>query len=347
MSGSRGAASSSRKAVTLAAIEHRETPRIPYHILFLGSLGQRVLERFGAADVNRCVGNYINWSLPPDAKNVAVVEETETHFVDSWGVRWAKNPENRGYVAEHPLSAPDLSLLPVPDAHDPDLMAGLVEACERDADLFLLAWCGELFERAHFVRGMDALMMDFFDRPRFVHRLLDTILGHSLGVIEELGRFPVDGIILSDDYGHQGGTLVSPDQFREFFLPRLRQIFGAIRKAGKKAFLHSCGCVTPFVPDLIEAGLEVLHPVQPEAMDVFEVKREYGKDLCLYGGLSTQRTLNRGTPEDVRSETRRAAEELGRGGGYILAPALDLQHDTPMRNIEAFLDVATGSDLDG
>ena len=329
-----------RKEIDLAAVEHRETPVVPYHILFLGSLQQRVLDRFGGQDVNRGVGNYINWSLPPNAKAAAVVEESHTNFVDHWGVRWAKNPENRGYVEEHPLSQPDLSRLSTPDPHDPARMAGLAEACERDRDLFKVAWCGDFFERAHFLRGLDALMTDFFDRPRFVHELLDIVLGYNLAVIEELGRYEVDGIILSDDYGHQRGPLISPKHFRMFFRPRLRQIFQAIRKTGKKAFLHSCGDVSAFIPDFIEAGLEVLHPVQPEAMDVFAAKREYGKDLCLYGGVSTQRTLPRGTPDDVRRETRRAMEELAAGGGYILAPALDLPHDTPMENIEAFLEAA-------
>ena len=326
-----------RREITLAAIEHRQTPAVPYHILFLGSLAPRVLHHFGGADINRAVGNYVNWSLPPNAKAAAVVEESDTHFVDQWGVRWAKCPENRGYVQAHPLSEPDLSRLWRPDPHNPDRTAGLAEACERDRDLFRVAWCGDLFERAHFLRGLDALMMDFFDRPRFVHELLDRALEYNLGVIEELGRFAVDGIILSDDYGHQSGPLVSRPHFHEFFLPRLRQVFQAIRRAGKKAFLHSCGDVSAFIPELIEAGLEVLHPVQPEAMDVFRIKREYGKDLCLYGGVSTQRTFARGGPEDVRRETARAIAELGRGGGYLLAPALDLQHDTPMENILAFL----------
>lgn len=331
-----------RKQTTLDAIERRETAVVPYHILFLGSLKERALARFGGEDLNRAVGNFINWSLPPDEKGLKVREETQSWFVDQWGVKWAKSPDNRGYVMEHPLAEPDLSRIEPPDPHHPDRFAGLAEACERDKDLFLLAWCGDLFERAHFLRGMDALMMDFFDRPRFVHKLLDMALEFCLGVIEELGRFPVDGIILSDDYGQQRGPLISRTHFEEFFLPRLRQVFQAARSAGKKAFLHSCGDVTAFIPDLIQAGLDVLHPAQPEAMDVFAVKREYGADLCLYGGVSAQGAMAQGAPEDVRRETLRAIRELSRGGGYILAPGIDLVHNTPMENIEAFLAVARG-----
>jgi uroporphyrinogen decarboxylase len=327
-----------RKAATLAAVERRETGEIPYQVLFLGSLKTRVCQAIGCDDINRGVGNYINWSLPPEARRVAVVHETTDRFTDEWGVVWAKHPENRGYVVERPLEQPDLARLCVPPLRASERMAGLAEACERDRDLFLLAWCGDLFERAHFLRGLDALMMDLHDRPRFVHGLLDVILERVLAVVEVLGVFPVDGIILSDDYGHQAGPLVSPAHFREFFLSRLRQVFAAIRRTGKKAFLHSCGCVTPFIDDCIDAGLDVLHPVQPEAMDVFEVKQRYGGHLCLYGGLSTQRTFAWGTPEDVRRDTLRAMAELGRGGGYILAPALDLQHDTPLDNVLAFLD---------
>ena len=331
-----------QKQLTLDAIAHRETGTVPYHVLFLGSLKQRVLERFGGEDVNRAVGNFINWSLPPARKSLSVREEGDTWFVDAWGVRWAKDPENRGYVLEHPLADPDLARLDPPDTTDPGWTDGLAEACERDRDLFLLGWCGDLFERAHFLRGLDTLMMDFYDRPEFVHGLLDLALEACLGMVEQLGRFPVDGIILSDDYGQQRGPLISRGHFETFFLPRLRRIFGAIRETGKKVFLHSCGDVTAFIPNLIDAGLEVLHPVQPEAMDVFAVKREFGKDLCLYGGVGAQWPMTNGTPDDVRDATRRARDELARGGGLILAPGLDLVHATPVANIEAFLEIARG-----
>lgn len=330
----------SRKQVVIDAIAHRPPESVPYHILFLGSLKGRVVRRFGGVDSNRAVGNYINWALPPDAKRTMRRTETPTYFVDAWGVKWAKNPENRGYVIERPLAVPDLARVEPPDPKNPDLTAGLLEACERDKDLFLLAWCGELFERAHFLRGLDALMTDFYDRPAFVDRLLDMALEWTLGVIGRLAPYPVDGIILSDDYGHQRGPLLSPKHFERFFLPRLREVFAAIRRAGKKAFLHSCGDVSAFLPALVEAGLEVLHPVQPEAMDVFAVKRDFGKDLCLYGGVSAQQCMARGTPADVASAVRFAKERLGRGGGYILAPGLDLTSDTPLENVEAFLEEA-------
>ena len=150
----------------------------------------------------------------------------------------------------------------------------------------------------------------------------------------------MDGIFLSDDYGHQQSLLMSPYHWQEFIKPRLRELFAKIKDAGLFTFLHSCGNVSEIVPDLIQVGLDVLHPVQPEAMDIASLKTEYGDKLAFYGGISTQKTLPRGTPEEVEDEVRQTAQFMAEGGGYILAPGITLQHDIPLENILAFIKAA-------
>ena len=120
-----------------------------------------------------------------------------------------------------------------------------------------------------------------------------------------------------------------------------KKLFARIRGAGLFTFLHSCGNVSELVPDLMEVGLDVLHPVQPEAMDIVSLKAEYGDKLAFYGGISTQQTLPRGTPEEVEAEVRRTVDLMSEGGGYILAPGITLQHDIPLENILAFINAAT------
>jgi uroporphyrinogen decarboxylase len=120
----------------------------------------------------------------------------------------------------------------------------------------------------------------------------------------------------------------------------LATIFTAAKAADKKVFLHSCGNVRAIVPDLVELGLDILHPIQPEAMDAGELKREFGRELTLCGGLPTQDLLVNGSPQAVRDEVHRLKHELGAGGGYILEPGITIQADVPLENIVAIVEAA-------
>ena len=125
--------------------------------------------------------------------------------------------------------------------------------------------------------------------------------------------------------------------WREFILPPLKQMFTAVREAERFVILHSCGDVDELFDELIEAGLSCFNPFQPEVMDVYALLPRYRGRLAFHGGLSTQRMLPFGTPDDVRRETRRLLE-LGREGGYILAPAHDVEGDVPLENMLAMIE---------
>jgi uroporphyrinogen decarboxylase len=117
-------------------------------------------------------------------------------------------------------------------------------------------------------------------------------------------------------------------------------MFRRIRAAGKCAFLHSCGNIQAVLPEVVEMGVQVLNPLQPECMDIRAVKRHFGGALAFWGGISTQRTLPAGSPDDVRREVREVAALLGAGGGYILSPAQSIQSDVPLENCLALIDEA-------
>lgn len=104
--------------------------------------------------------------------------------------------------------------------------------------------------------------------------------------------------------------------------------------------IRSCGSFWPIIPDMIDIGLDILHPIQPEAMDILKLKREFGADITFCGGIPTQYLLNDGTPEEVRSEVRRLKREMGKGGGYILEPGITLQADIPFENVLALIEEA-------
>jgi uroporphyrinogen decarboxylase len=150
----------------------------------------------------------------------------------------------------------------------------------------------------------------------------------------------VDGILLGCDWGSQQALMMGPENWRRYIGPRHARLFKRVRAAGKYAFLHSCGNILDVLPDVVDMGVQVLNPVQPECMDIGEIKTRFGRDLTFWGGISTQQTLPNGSPADVRREIRDVATLLGAGGGYILAPAQAIQDDVPLENCLALIEEA-------
>jgi uroporphyrinogen decarboxylase len=132
---------------------------------------------------------------------------------------------------------------------------------------------------------------------------------------------------------------MGPHLWRKFIKPRLAELIALAKKKGKKVTLHSCGKVQEILPDLVEIGLDVFNPFQPEVMDIFAIKRQYQGRLAFWGGISIQRLLPFGTPEEVKREVKRIIEEIGKSGGYIAAPSHALPKDIPCENILAMMEV--------
>ena len=114
---------------------------------------------------------------------------------------------------------------------------------------------------------------------------------------------------------------------RQMIAPGEKKEYDLIHGAGLDVWVHSCGDIRKILPDLIEMGADVLNPVQPECMDIYDLKRQFGRDLTFWGGISTQKTLPYGTPDEVREETRRVTAALGENGGYLIAAAQGIQAD--------------------
>ena len=151
--------------------------------------------------------------------------------------------------------------------------------------------------------------------------------------------------MMGDDWGGQRGVLIGPDRWQKFYKPRYKRIFDAIRAQGKLSIMHCCGSVYDIMDDIVDTGLDVLESVQPEAagMDPYDLKKKWGDKITFWGGLGTQQTIPYGSPEEIRTETRRLHDEMSRGGGYILAPAKELRQEVPTENavavVEEFLEL--------
>ncbi len=195
------------------------------------------------------------------------------------------------------------------------------------------------------LRGREQSLIDLVENPQIVHYCLDQLFGLAYTNSQRLYETLPGAITLSwvaEDLGSQEDLIFSPAQIREFLLPWMRRMVELAHQAGVVVFHHSDGAIRKIIPDMIEAGMDVLNPIQwrCKGMDREGLKRDFGDRLVFHGGVDNQRTLAFGTPEDVRREVMEDLEILGRGGGYILAPCHNIQAVSPAENIVAMYDAA-------
>lgn len=219
---------------------------------------------------------------------------------------------------------------------------GLLEWFEpADGQYRLGMWWFCLFERHWSLRGMTNALTDYYTHAGEVHRLFRALTDFYVAVIGRVGRQGAcDGILTSDDVGMQTGPFFSPEIFREFFKPYYREIIDAAHAEGMHLWLHACGNIEPFIADLIDAGLDVLHPIQKHTMDERAVADQYGRDITIFAGMDVQQTIPWGTPEDVRAEVRFLIDTFWRPGeGRCMITAGNVIHeDCTLASLEAFLD---------
>jgi uroporphyrinogen decarboxylase len=245
-----------------------------------------------------------------------------------------------GVVTNRLVTPETLDELVFPDPDDPSRYQGYPETPCEAGDQFVIAEIGfSLFERAWTLAGMENLLMALHADKPFARALLDRILEFNLKIIDHACSYGIDAMYFGDDWGHQRGLLMGHDLWREFIQPRVRRMYRAVKAKGKYVVIHSCGKVDELFPDLIECGLDVFNPFQPEVIDVFEAKQRYGDRLCFFGGISTQRTLPYATVEEVRESTRRLLDVVGRNGGFFAAPAHAIPPDAKPENVAAMIDV--------
>jgi len=234
------------------------------------------------------------------------------------------------------------------EAEPPDFTApGLFDKAKRIAErghaegkYILLHHWGLLFERIWGFRGMANLLMDYFLYPDEVHRLHRIVTDTEIGLLKRaFDEIQPHGYMHSDDLGNQRALMMNPSQFREFIKPYYAEIWGTCRQHGVHVWLHTCGNVTEIIGDLIEAGLNVLHPIQKHTMDEKQVARDWGGKIAIWVGIDVQHTLQQGTPERVREEVRFLIDTFDReDGGMLLASGNGIVAGTPYENIEAYLD---------
>jgi uroporphyrinogen decarboxylase len=248
------------------------------------------------------------------------------------------------YPLDHPdCTVADVEAYPFPDLAEPYRYEGVREAIQalHERDLAaVLSWEMTILEKAWRIRGFEELMADLIFKPGLVECLLDQIAARTGYLATRYAELGVDIIQLGDDIGCQRGMILSPEYWRTYIKPRLRQIIADIKAAHPEVlvFYHTDGDVTPVIPDLIEIGVDILNPVQPECMDIAKLVQEYGNRLSFWGGIGTQTTMPFGTVSDVRAAVRQLIHYARKSGGWLIAPTHLIERDVPWRNIEAFVE---------
>jgi uroporphyrinogen decarboxylase len=319
------------------ALHFEQSEALPYSLPMDEPVIERLNAYYGGLEWQSRLHNAIGWISVPKLGLGKGLPGKES---DVFGAVW-RTDQRPAHLVRPALDQPDLNGYRWPtldEIWDEAAVKAQVEAA-RGRGQFVVASTGlGLFERSWTLRGFENALTDMLLYPQFYHALLDGILAIHLQVIERLAALGVDGILLSDDWGEQRGVIMGPRLWRTFIRPRATAYFAAVHAAGKWTFQHCCGNVYEIIPEMIECGLDVLESLQPEAMDVYAIKRNYGKDLRLWGGLGTQQMIPFGTPQQIRQEVRRLRQELGAGGGYILAPAKPLLPEVPTENAVAVLE---------
>jgi uroporphyrinogen decarboxylase len=329
------------------AIRFRETDLVPWQIDCTSDMARIFMERHrlhggGRDGYNRLhdyLGNHLAY-LRTDSPH-STFEESPGIWRDEWGVLWDRSLDRDiGSLSNCILEHWDVDKLAVPDPCSKERYTHFEAQLSVNENRYKVAKISRcLFERAWSLRGMENLLVDFVENPAFVHELFGIITDFGLGIIEALKPFPIDAIRFSDDWGGQRGMLMSPDTWRRFIKPYLARLYAKAHAQGYDVFIHCCGNILDILDDLIEIGVNVFNPIQPETMDVEDVIKSYAGRLAFNGGLSIQHTLPFGTPSEVREEVENRVMLAKKHGGYIVAPSHDMPPDIPVENIDAMCDV--------
>ena len=331
--------------LVLAQIQHHETSPIPYTLGFEGDVLERLDGYYGGPAWRHRLIPYIAYVEVVDTDPRELIDDA--HFRDVYGAVWRRDRRPL-HLERPPLTAPSFDGYVFPEPGQflrSELKQQALETCQTNDESFLvvfLQW--GLLERAWQLRGFENALMDAVDEPDFFDEMLERLAELYLSFVEYAIDLPIDAIMFGDDWGDQRGVIIGPERWRRFLKPKWARLFEAVHAGGKVVMHHSCGSVADIMPDIIEIGVDVLESVQPEAagMNPYELKRRWGDKITFWGGLGSQSTIPFGKPGEIRAEVQRLCAEMGRGGGYILAPAKGLQPGTPTENaaavVEAFTD---------
>ncbi len=330
------------------SLSFEEPDRVPVSADYVPEIKERLCQRVGPEeiDVGAVMGNDMVITTHGFAGSYYLKEEPE--YYDEWGCKWKyfRNPSGSyTEVIERPLeNEKKLDSYKIPDPYNEkryEPSRQIIEKYGKDYWIVGAIPC-TIFEVSWGLRGLDKFMMDMLSNKDFAHTLMDKVMEFPLVVGKKLIELGVDMLWTGDDVGMQTGMMISLALWREYFKPRYAKLYSEFKKLNPriKIAYHSCGNCEAVLDEMHEIGLNVINPIQPGAMDPVHIKKRYGKKLALWGTLDEQNILPFGTLDEVKAEVKRLMKNCAPGGGFVLAPAHNIQADTSVENILAFYKAA-------
>ncbi len=336
-----------------ATVEHRRPEQMLYHAGFTPGLRQRVIEHIGTDDIRGHYGfdsgtgtwprkpaDYVELDFSrywegedlPDGTTingigVASVPSGFHHFVGLLSP--LRNATSLAEIEQFPMV--DYSLWD--DSH----MAGDVEKAHA-AGKSVSVGIGHMYESAWQIRGYEPFLLDTIERPAWAECLLEKLHQQKMVLALAAARSGADCIACGDDVANQNAMMFSVDTWQKLMRSRWEKVWQEAKAIhpGIRVRYHSDGNIFAIVGELIDAGVDILNPVQPECMDTDEIFRRYGDRLSFDGCIGTQSTMPFGTADDVRARVKECIDKYGQHGGLILSPTHVLEPEVPLANIDAF-----------
>ena len=324
------------KQLVIDAVNHKESGVIPYNIELTAGFIENVKKRYGCADVDDFLGNSMTRTK---YKRNRVLDNGDE--VDIYGVVWQKSEDGGdvGNVRSYPMEDGGAPYT-FPDVDDTAVKNALEKIKAETKRFRMFGVTMSFFERSWSLRGMENILMDMLLDEKKAFALYESIEEHISAVLDEALEHDFEALYIGDDWGQQQGLIMGPECFRKYIKPGMSRLMDKAKRKGKTVVLHSCGDLREIMGDLIDMGVDVYNTVQPEIYDLKELKREYGRDITFYGGISTQQFLPFAGASEVRDMTLRVLDIMAKDGGYILSPTHAVTPDIPPENILAMIEAS-------
>ena len=336
-----------------AAMSHQEPERIPFSLKLCEELEREFEQKYHTKDY---LSYYECPIVPVKINPTKRLQDFSPYFqgmgydyYNEWGVGFRIGSSSyhfRQFVSpmqsfETPKQVWEF---PLPDILEDYRWEGVKERIEqlKKEDKITMNTSGchiDIFEPAWYLRGMENLLADMLTDEEMAEACLERMCQIKCQMAKRCAEVGFDVIVFGDDVATQRGMMMSRELWRKWLKPRLSRVIQSAREVNPKVlcYYHSDGDVREIIEDLIEIGVDILNPVQPECMDPIAVKEQYGLQVSFWGTIGTQTTMPFGTPEEVRNKTLEMKEKVGKGGGLVLAPTHLLEPEVPWENIEAFV----------
>jgi len=336
------------KERVLTAISHKEADKIPVDSWLAPEICQEISSLFNLDDkkdpfiIKKFLGDDILYKHMGSSRSWSTIYMPEKKigenlYQDDFGIKWKKKltPHGGSYCefVEHPLAdmkAYSSFKMPDPLATEKDDLDLYRKLVKKHGSSYAIAGsaANSVLECSWYLRGLEAFLMDLYINKDFASDLMDKVMNYHLELAKELTKIGVDIILYGDDIACERGPLVSPKIYRKEIKPRHAHLIEEVRKINRdvKIAYHSCGNVEWALNDLIEIGVDILNPLQPDVNDVAAVKKKYGDKLTFWGNVDTRNIMTNGSAKDVINEVKNVIDVLGPGGGLILASNHTVQY---------------------